>query len=71
MTGIDISTLPTLKIYLSDKHFTKEYIFETTAKFPPIDTPIGIVSQYCEHHNMSYIYQYTKYPLEPCFYHDK
>ena len=27
--------------------------------FPPIGTPIGILSQYCEHHNMSYISQST------------
>ena len=57
MFGKDISTLPTLKIYPSDHPFIKYDIFGVNLKFSPRGTPIGIVTQYCEHHNMSYISQ--------------
>ena len=49
-----------VKIYLPDHYFTKYDIFEVTVSLPPRDNPIGIVAQYCEHHNMSYISQSTK-----------
>ena len=55
ITGTNISTLPTLKNDLSYHSFVKYDIFYVTFTFPPIGTPIGIVAQYCEHHNMSYI----------------
>ena len=57
MLGIIISTLPTLTTELSDHPFIKYYIFEGNVNFPPRGTPICIVTQYCEHHNMSYISQ--------------
>ena len=60
MTGTNISTLPTLKIDLSDHPFIKEDIFKVNVNFPPRGTHIGIVVQYCEHHNMPYIYRSTK-----------
>ena len=56
----NVYTLPILNIYLLDHHFIKYYIFEVNVHFPPRVTPIGIVDQYCEHHNMSYIPQSTK-----------
>ena len=55
MLGKNISTLPTLKTELSDYPSIKYYIFEGNFNFPPRGTPIVIVTQYCEHHNMSYI----------------
>ena len=55
--GTNTSTLPTLEIDLSDHHFIKYDIFEGHINLPPRCTHIGIVSQYCEHHNMSYISQ--------------
>ena len=57
MLGTNISTLSTLKIELSDNIFVKDDIFEVHVNFPPRGTPIGIVAQYFEHHNMSYISQ--------------
>ena len=57
MIGTNTSTLTTLKVYLLDHPFIKYDIFEFNIYFPPIGTPIGIVTQYCEIHNMSYIYQ--------------
>ena len=57
MLGANISTLTILKIDLSDNPFIKDDIFEVNINFPPIGTPIGIVTQYCEHHNISYISQ--------------
>ena len=51
------STVPTIKNDLSDHPFTIDNIFEANVNFPPRGTPIGIVTQYCEHHNMPYIYQ--------------
>ena len=59
MTGTNISTLPTLKIDISDHPSTKYYIFEVIVYLPPRGTPIGIISQYCEHCNMSYTSQST------------
>ena len=59
MLGTNISTLPPLKIYLSDHPFIKDNIFEVNVNFTSRGTPIGIILQYCEHHNMSYIY-YSK-----------
>ena len=61
MLGTSISTLPTLKIDLSDHTFIKDDIFEVNVDFPPRGTTIGIVSQYCENHNMSYICHSTNY----------
>ena len=55
--GTYISVRPTLKIDLSDHTFIKYDIFEGTVSFPTRGTTIGIVTQYCKHHNMSYIYQ--------------
>ena len=52
MTGTIIYTLPTLKIDPSDHTFIKYDIFEVNVNFPPICNPIGIVAEYCEHHNM-------------------
>ena len=46
-----------LKIDLSDHPFIKDGIFEYNIKFPPRGTPIGIITQYCDHHNMPYISQ--------------
>ena len=57
MLGKNISTLPTLKTELLDHPFIKYYIFEVNVNFPPKGTPIGIVTQYCKHHNISYISQ--------------
>ena len=45
-------TLPSLEIDLSDNPFIKYDIFEVNVDFPPRGTPIGIVAQYCKHHNM-------------------
>ena len=59
MLGKNTSTLPTLKIDLSYHPLNKDDIFEVDVNFPPRGTPIGIVTQYCEHHNMSYISQST------------
>ena len=59
MNGTKISTLPTSKTDLSDQPFIKYDIFEVTVTFPPRGTHIGIVSQYCEHHDMSYISRST------------
>ena len=57
MLGPNIYTLPTLKIYLSDHPCIKDDIFEFNVNLPPRGTTIGIVKQYCEHKNMSYISQ--------------
>ena len=57
MLNINTSTLLTLKIDLSYHPFIKYDIFEVDVHFPPRVTPIGIVTQYYEYHNMSYIYQ--------------
>ena len=57
MLGTNNYTLTTLKIDLLDNPFIKYFIFEVNVNFPPRDTPIGIVIKYCEHHNMSYIYE--------------
>ena len=48
-----------IKIVLSDHPFIKYYIFEVSVHFSPRVTPLGIVTQYCKHHNMSYISQLT------------
>ena len=57
MLGKNTSTLPTLKTDLSDHPFIKDDIFEVNVNLTPIGALIGIVTQYCEHHNMLYIYQ--------------
>ena len=57
MLAINTSTLTTLKMYFSDHPFIKHDIFEVNVNSPRRGPPIGIVTQYCEHHNMSYIYQ--------------
>ena len=69
MLGTNTSTLPTLKVDLSDHTIIKDDIFEVNVNFPPRGTPIGIVTQYCEQHNISYISQsennipwYHKFP---------
>ena len=54
ITGINISTLPTLKIYLSDHPFIKDDIFKFNVNFPTRVNTIDIVKK-SEHHNMSYI----------------
>ena len=53
--GTNNSNLPTLKIDLSNHPFVKYYTFEVNVNFSPGGTPIGILMQYFEHHNMSYI----------------
>ena len=63
-TGYELITgkkipLSNIKINLSFHPFIKDDIFEVTVIFPPIVTYIGIVDQYCERHNMSYIPQST------------
>ena len=57
MIGTNISTLPTLKIDPSDHPFIKDNIFEGNFNFTPRGTPIGIITKYCEHHNISCISQ--------------
>ena len=57
MIVTNTSTLLKLKFDLSDHPFIKDDIFEVGVNFPPRGNPIGIVAQYCEHHNMSYISQ--------------
>ena len=57
MLGTNTSTLPTLKTDLSYHPIIKNDIFEINVNFPPRGTPVGIVTQLCEHHNISYIYQ--------------
>ena len=57
MLGTNTSTLKTLKTDLSDHPFIKDDIFEVNVNLPPRVTTIGIVTKYCEHHNMSYIFQ--------------
>ena len=54
MLSTNISTLPTLKTDLSDHLFIKDNTFEASVKFPPRGTTIGIVTQYCEYHNIPY-----------------
>ena len=57
MLGKNISTLPKLKFDLSDHPFIKDDIFEGIVNFPPRGTPIGFITQYCEHKKISYISQ--------------
>ena len=57
MLVTNTSTPPILKIDLSYHPFIKDDIFEVNINFPPRFTTIGIVTQYCEHQNMSYISQ--------------
>ena len=45
MLGTNTSTLPTLKIDLSDHPFIKDDIFEGDVNTPPKGTPIGIITQ--------------------------
>ena len=52
ITGTNISIILTLKTDLSYYPFIKYYIYEFNVNFQPRGTPIGIVAQYCEHHNM-------------------
>ena len=59
MLGKNTSTLKTLKFDLSDHPFIKDDIFEFSVNFPPRGTPMGIVAQYYEHHNISHISQST------------
>ena len=56
--GTNTSTLPTLTIELSNHLFVKYYVFEVGFNFPQGGTPIGIIAQYCEHHNITYISQF-------------
>ena len=57
MLSTNIYTLTTLKNNLSDNPFIEDEIFEVNVNFPPRGTHLVIVTQYCEHHNMSYISQ--------------
>ena len=57
MLGTNFFTLPSLKIDLLDHLFIKYDIFVDNVNLPPRGTPIGIVTQFCEHQNMSYISQ--------------
>ena len=49
------------KIDILDHPWIKYDIFEATVIFPPILTPVGIISKYCEHHNISYFNHSTNY----------
>ena len=53
----NIPAFLTLTFYLSDLPFIKDDIFEAAVSCPPKGTLIGIVAQYCKHHNMPYVYQ--------------
>ena len=57
MLGTNISILLTLRIDLSDHPYIKYDIFEGNVNFLPRGTPVGINTQYCEHHIMPYISQ--------------
>ena len=57
MLGTNNSSLKILKPDISYHPFIKDDIFEVNVNFPPRGTPIGIVLQYSEHHNMSYTSQ--------------
>ena len=57
MLGTNISILMTLKIDLSYHPFIKYVIFGGDVNFPPRGTIVVIITQYCEHHNISYISQ--------------
>ena len=57
MLGTNISILMTLKIDLSYHPFVKYVIFGGDVNFPPRGTIVVIITQYCEHHNISYISQ--------------
>ena len=56
MLGTTTSTLLTLKFELLDHPFIKYYIFEVHVTLSPRGNRIGIISQYYEQHNMSYIF---------------
>ena len=60
MIETNIYTFPKLKIDLSNHFFIKYDIFEVNINFPPRGTPIGIISNKCEHHKITYIPQWTK-----------
>ena len=55
--GTYTSTLSKLKNDLSDNPFIKYDIFEVNVNFLTGGTPVGIVAQYFEYQNMSYISQ--------------
>ena len=55
MLGTNTSTVPTLKIDVSDHPLIKDDLFEDIITFPPRGTPIVITTPYFEHHNISYI----------------
>ena len=57
MIGTNIYYLTALKNDLSEHPFIKYDTFEVNVTFPLRGTPIGIVSQYCENHNMYYVSQ--------------
>ena len=60
MLGTNISTLPTLKFDLSDHPFIKYDIFDGNINFSLRGTPIGIITQYCEHQKFhTYLNQRT------------
>ena len=63
ITGTNVSTLPTLKIYLSYHPLIKDDIFEVNVKFPPRGNTIVIIEKYCENKNMSYIFRSTNNTL--------
>ena len=53
MLGTNISILPQLIIDLSYHPFFNDSIFEVNINFPPRGTTLDIVTEYCQHHNMS------------------
>ena len=59
INGTNISSFTKLKIYLSYNPFIKDDIFGATVEFPPRSTLIGVVPQYFNHQNMSYVSQST------------
>ena len=57
LNGTDTTALPTIKIDPSDHPFIKYDIFEAAVTFPARFNPIDIITYYCEHHKITYIYQ--------------
>ena len=59
MTGTPVSTFPTLKINISYHPIIKNDIFEVIVTLTPRGTTTGTLVQYCENHNVSYIFKST------------
>ena len=59
MNGTNMYDLPTLKNYLLDHSLIKYEISEVTVKYSPRCTHIGIIYQYYDNNNISYVPQST------------